>query len=67
MLSLVSLGFLFVGYALIVLFMIAERLLRQTGAAKTLSRSDSDRGSTLLVGTSFGVGLILPVLADFLF
>lgn len=41
--------------------MVVERALRSTPSAKTFERGSFDRGSTLLVGATFGAGLILPI------
>ena len=44
--------------------MVIERLLRSTASAKTFQRGNFDRGSTLLVGSTFGIGLLLPLILD---
>lgn len=54
------------GYVLVGLFIVAERLLRRTPEANKLERGSFDRGSTLLVGSVFGAGLILPIVTYFL-
>jgi protein-S-isoprenylcysteine O-methyltransferase len=59
-----GLWFLLVGYLLLGVFLVAERVLRTGASAKTLQRGTHDRGSTLLIGMAFGVGLVLPALLD---
>ena len=63
-LSSLSLAFLLAGYSVVAGFLIMERSLRKSESAKTLVRSESDRGSTLLIGVSFGVALLAPVVLD---
>jgi protein-S-isoprenylcysteine O-methyltransferase Ste14 len=64
MFSDLRLELLVAGYFLIAIFIVTERLLRKTETAKTFQRGSSDRGSTLLIGAAFGVGLLLPLLLD---
>jgi protein-S-isoprenylcysteine O-methyltransferase Ste14 len=66
MLSGFGLQLFLAGYFLVAVFIIVERLLRKTESAKTFQRGNFDRGSTLLIGAAFGVGLVLPLLADVL-
>jgi protein-S-isoprenylcysteine O-methyltransferase Ste14 len=53
-------------YVLLAGFLVIERLLRRGHAALTLKPGAADRGSTLFVGLSFGVGLLAVVLAPLL-
>lgn len=55
-----------VAYVLLVGFLVIERLLRRGYAALTLKPGAADRGSTLVLGISFGVGLLAIVLAPVL-
>ena len=55
---------LLVGYLVLAVFIVGERLLRQTGSAKTLKAGDYDKKSTALVGAGFGVGLLMPLGLD---
>ena len=64
MLSGIQAVFLLVGYVLIIIFIIVERALRKNARSKTLQRGNFDRGSTLLIGASFGIGLLLPLILD---
>jgi len=64
MLSGFGLQLFLAGYLLVAVFIIVERMLRKTESAKTFQRGNFDRGSTLLIGTAFGVGLVLPLLTD---
>jgi protein-S-isoprenylcysteine O-methyltransferase Ste14 len=65
-LSTIGYFFFVTGYALVGFFMVIERFLRSSSEAKKLERGTFDRGSTLLVGSVFGAGLILPMLMLFL-
>ena len=47
-------------YVLIASFFAIEIFMRQGNSAKSLEATDSDKGSTLLIGASFGVAIILP-------
>ena len=64
LLSGIQAAFLALGYLLIGIFIAVERALRKNASSKTLQRGNFDRGSTLLIGTSFGIGLLLPVVLD---
>src|ERR1700722_18598855 len=66
MLSGLDLELFLAGYFLVAVFIVAERRLRKTESAKTFQRGNSDRGSTLLIGSAFGAGLLLPLLTDIL-
>jgi protein-S-isoprenylcysteine O-methyltransferase Ste14 len=57
---------LLTGYFLLASFIILEWLLRKTESSKKFQRGNFDRGSTLLVGAAFGIGLILPLIMDIL-
>lgn len=59
-----SLDFLVAGYVILISFMIIERSLRPTSSARNFVRGEYDRGSTILVGSSFGVALLLPIILD---
>jgi protein-S-isoprenylcysteine O-methyltransferase Ste14 len=59
-----GLWFLLVGYFLLALFVMIERSLRKTANSKTLQRGNNDRGSTLLIGSAFGAGLLLPLVIN---
>ena len=61
-----GLWFLLAGYLLLASFVIIERLLRKTVSSKTFQRGNFDRGSTLLIGSAFGAGLILPLIMEIL-
>lgn len=41
-----------------------ERALRRTSNAKNFARGDFDKGSTVLVGSGFGIVLLLPIILD---
>lgn len=58
--------FLVLGYGIIVIFLNIERLLRRTASSKKLDRGSYDKGSTLLIGAGFGLGISLPLLLDIL-
>ena len=58
--------FLLAGYFLLAPFIVVERMLRRSKRANTLQRGSFDRGSTLLVGSAFGSGLLLPLILDIL-
>ncbi len=47
----------FLAYAIIGAFLLAERWLRRDTAARSLERGVGDRGTTLLIGVSFGLAL----------
>ena len=51
-------------YVLIAGFFAIEIFLRQGTSAKSLEVTDSDKGSTLLIGASFGVAVALPPLLN---
>jgi protein-S-isoprenylcysteine O-methyltransferase Ste14 len=53
-------------YAFIASFFIIERLLRQGATARSFQQEQSDRGSTSLVGASFGLSLLALLLAPVL-
>ncbi len=53
-------------YTLLVGFFVIEIFLRKGRSAKSLEASDSDKGSTVLIGASFGVALLLPPLLNLL-
>jgi protein-S-isoprenylcysteine O-methyltransferase Ste14 len=59
-----GLWLLVLGYFLVAFFILIERRLRRTPSAKTFERGDSDSGSTLLIGSTFGAGLLLPLILD---
>jgi protein-S-isoprenylcysteine O-methyltransferase Ste14 len=61
-----SLGFLISGYVIVASFLVIERMLRRTSSAKALQRGNYDKGSTMLIGAAFGLGLILPLVLDIL-
>ena len=53
-------------FVLVAGFFAIEVLLRQGTPAKSLKTTDSDKGSTLLVGASIGAAIILPPLLNLL-
>ncbi len=53
-------------YVLIAGFFAIELFMRQGTSARSLEATDSDKGSTRLIGAAFGVALILPPLLNFL-
>ena len=53
-------------YMLITGFFAIEIFLRQGTSARSLEATDSDKGSTRLIGVSFGVAVVLPPLLDLL-
>ncbi len=53
-------------YVLIAGFFAVEIFLRQGAPARSLETTDSDKGSTRLIGVSFGVVTVLPLLLNFL-
>ena len=55
-----------IAYLLVAAFFAIELSIRQSGSARSLETTDSDRGSTLLIGASLGVAVILPPVLDFL-
>jgi len=57
---------LFLAYALIVLFLVVERLLRRGAAARTLASQPEDRGSTRLIGIAFAASMSALIVAAFL-
>jgi len=65
-LSVLALWLIIAGYFLVAFFIFVERLLRRTGSAKTFQRGKFDSGSTLLIASAFGVGLLLPLIMDIL-
>lgn len=58
---------LFIAYGLIIVFFVAERLLRRGEASKTFRAEAQDRGSTRLVGISFGWSVLVLMMAAFLY
>jgi protein-S-isoprenylcysteine O-methyltransferase Ste14 len=66
LISTIALWFLFAGYCVIVAFFIIQRLLRKTESAKSFRAGALDRSSTLLIGSATGIGLLLPLVVDFL-
>ena len=53
-------------YVLIAGFFAIETFLRQGAPAKGLEITDSDKGSTFLIGASFGAAVVLPLLLNLL-
>ena len=53
------------GYFLLVVFFAMELFLRRGGAARTLKAGLSDRGTTNLIGLSYGVGILLPPILNY--
>ncbi len=53
-------------YVCIAGFFAIETFLRQGAPAKSLETTDSDKGSTLLIGASFGAAIVLPLLLNLL-
>ncbi len=53
-------------YVLIAGFFAIEIFMRQGTSARSLETTDSDKGSTRLIGASFGVAIVLPPLLDLL-
>jgi protein-S-isoprenylcysteine O-methyltransferase Ste14 len=51
-------------YLLAASFFMLEIFLRQGAAAKSLKTSGSDGGSTILIGVSFGVAIVLPLVLN---
>ena len=51
-------------YVLIAGFFAIEIFMRQGTSAKSLEVTDSDKGSTILIGASFGVAIVLPPLLN---
>ena len=51
-------------YVLIAGFFAIEIFMRQGKSAKSLEVTDSDKGSTMLIGASFGVAIVLPPLLN---
>ena len=58
--------FLFSGYAVIVSFFIIQRILRKTESAKSFHGGAYDRGNMLIVGGATGLGLWIPLIADWI-
>ena len=54
------------GYLVIASFFIIQLKLRQTKAARSFNGGEYDRGNTTLIGAVTGLGLCLPLVADFL-
>lgn len=55
-----------IAYALIGCFFVAERLLRQGAAARSLQEGQADRGSTRVIGAVFGFALLILLLTPLL-
>lgn len=53
-------------YMLIACFFAVEVFLRQGAPARSLKATDSDKGSTILVGASIGAAVFLPPFFNFL-
>ncbi len=55
-----------IAYLLLILFFVVDGFLRKGQAAKSLEHGESDRGSTMALGTAYALGgmllLIAPVL-----
>ena len=51
-------------YVLIAGFFAIEIFMRQGTSAKSLEVTDSDKGSTMLIGSSFGAAIVLPPLLN---
>jgi protein-S-isoprenylcysteine O-methyltransferase Ste14 len=64
MLSETGIAFLAAGYAVLAFFVVIERRLRKTDDARTLRGGAPDGGTTALVGSAFGIGIVLPLLMD---
>ncbi len=47
-------------------FFAIETFLRQGAPAKSLETTDSDKGSTFLIGASFSAAVVLPLLLNLL-
>jgi protein-S-isoprenylcysteine O-methyltransferase Ste14 len=52
-----------IAYILIAFFMMFEGRIRQGQEARSFERSEADRGSTMLVGASFGIATIMPLVS----
>ena len=52
-----------VAYILIAFFFVFEGRIRQGREAQSFERGEADRGSTMLVGASFGIGAMMPLAA----
>jgi protein-S-isoprenylcysteine O-methyltransferase Ste14 len=56
----------FLAYVVLTIFVVAERLLRRDDAARSLEADEADRGTTMLIGASFGTavtgGLLVAIL-----
>ena len=66
LISIIDLWFIFVGYLVMVAFFVVQRLLRQTEEAKSFQRGVFDKGSEVLIGSVTGIGLLLPLILNFL-
>jgi len=66
MLSALGYWLLLSGYLVIVAFFVAQLKLRQTRAARSFKGGEYDRGNMVLIGAATGLGLWLPLIADFL-
>jgi protein-S-isoprenylcysteine O-methyltransferase Ste14 len=44
-----------IAFLLMIVFLVAERLLRRNDASRSLEKTEEDRGTTLLVGIAFAV------------
>jgi protein-S-isoprenylcysteine O-methyltransferase Ste14 len=61
-----NLWLLFSGYLVIVFFFVVQRFLRRSEGAKSLRGGPYDRGNMILVGSTTGIGLWLPLIMVFL-
>ena len=52
-----------VAYILIAFFFVFEGRIRQGREARSFERGEADRGSTMLVGVTFGIALMMPLVA----
>ncbi len=52
-----------IAYLLVAFFVVFEGRIRQGEEAKTLDRGEADRGSTMLVGASFGIASTVLLVA----
>jgi protein-S-isoprenylcysteine O-methyltransferase Ste14 len=52
-----------IAYILIAFFFVFEGRIRQGQEAKSFERNEADRGSTMLVGASFGIATMTPLVA----
>ncbi len=53
------------GYFFMVGFFALEFFLRREGAARSLKAGPSDRGTTILIGFSYGVSILLPPILNY--